>query len=124
MTRLRGNSEAKFLQESSENSLKNILKQSCHNLEQKVGDKFTKVSKTDFSMECFTADFMQCFISKYVKIWLSGGRLGTRHQAQTVQGFLKIFCFPKILSLKSFGNSCGNSYSFSGDNNLVPFHLW
>ena len=36
---------------------------SSHNLEQKVGDKFTKLSKIGFSMEWFTADFLQ-FITK------------------------------------------------------------
>ena len=30
-------------------------------LGQKVGDKFTKLSKIGFSMECFTADFLQLF---------------------------------------------------------------
>ena len=28
------------------------------NLGQKVGEKFTKLSKIGFSMECFTADFL------------------------------------------------------------------
>ena len=28
------------------------------NLGQKVGEKFTKLSKVGFSMECFTADFL------------------------------------------------------------------
>ena len=32
-----------------------------YNLRQKVGDKFTKLSKIGFSMECFTADFMRYF---------------------------------------------------------------
>ena len=50
-----------------------------YNLGQKFGDKFTKLSKIGFFMECFTADFLQ-FLSKKVKIWLFGGRLGTRHQ--------------------------------------------
>ena len=57
-----------------------------YNLGQKVGDKFTKLSKIGFFMECFTADFLQ-FLSKNVKILLFGGRLGTRHQIQAFQGF-------------------------------------
>ena len=40
-----------------------------HNLGQKVGDKFTKLSKIGFSMECFTDDFLR-LLSKNVKIWL------------------------------------------------------
>ena len=38
-------------------------------LRQKIGDTFTKLSKIDFSMECFTAAFFQ-FLPKYVKTWL------------------------------------------------------
>ena len=57
-----------------------------YNLGQEVVDKFTKLSKTVFSMECFTADFLR-FFPENVKIWLLGGRLGTRHQIQAFQGF-------------------------------------
>ena len=38
-----------------------------HNLGQKVGDKFTKLSKIVFSMECFTADFWN-FLPINIKI--------------------------------------------------------
>ena len=34
------------------------------NLGQKVGDKFTKLSKIGFSMKCFTADFLEFFTKK------------------------------------------------------------
>ena len=34
---------------------------SSGNLGQRVGDKLTKLSKLGFSMECFTADFLQFF---------------------------------------------------------------
>ena len=63
------------------------------NLGQKVGDKFTKLSKTGFPMECFTLIFCN-FLQKTVKIWLLGGRLGTCHQIQTFQGFSWNFLFP------------------------------
>ena len=36
----------------------------CYNLGQKVGDKFTKLSKRGFSMECFTANFLRFFTGK------------------------------------------------------------
>ena len=36
-----------------------------YNLGQNVGDKFTKLGKKTFSMECFTADFLQFFNKKY-----------------------------------------------------------
>ena len=35
-----------------------------YNLRQKVGDKFTELSKIGFSMGCFTADFLQFFAKK------------------------------------------------------------
>ena len=37
---------------------------SKYNLGQGVGDKLTKLSKIGFSMECFTADFLQFFTKK------------------------------------------------------------
>ena len=45
-----------------------------------------KLSKIGFSVECFTADFLQ-FFTKNVKIWVLIGRLGTRYQIQAFQGF-------------------------------------
>ena len=35
-----------------------------YNLEQSVADKFTKLSKTGYFMECFTADFLQFYTKK------------------------------------------------------------
>ena len=46
-----------------------------HNLGQKVGDKFTKLSKIGFSMECFTADFYRFFTKKRQNLafgWTAG----------------------------------------------------
>ena len=45
-----------------------------YNRGQKIGDKFTKLSKIGFSMECFTADFLQFFYQKPSKfgIWVDG----------------------------------------------------
>ena len=57
-----------------------------YNIGQKVVDKFTKLSKKGFSMECFTADFCN-FLPITIKIWLLGGWLGTHHQIQAIQGF-------------------------------------
>ena len=47
---------------------------SSDNLGQRVGDKFTNLSKTRFSMECFTADFFAIFYQKASKIgfWVGG----------------------------------------------------
>ena len=38
------------------------------NLRQKVGDKFTKLNKIGFYMECFRADFLQFFNQKASKL--------------------------------------------------------
>ena len=46
-----------------------------YNLGQKVGDKFTKLNKIGFSMECFTADFLQFFTEKRQNLafgWTAG----------------------------------------------------
>ena len=47
----------------------------------------TKLSKIGFSMDCCTADFLNFFLPKIVKIWFLGGRLGTPHQVRAIQGF-------------------------------------
>ena len=39
-----------------------------------------------FSMECFTADFLQFFTKKRQNMAL-GGQLGTRHRTQALKGF-------------------------------------
>ena len=57
-----------------------------YNLGQNIVDKFTKLSKIGFSMERFTADFLQ-FSNATVKIYLLGGRLDTHVQFQAIQGF-------------------------------------
>ena len=76
---------------------------SSDNLGQKVGDKLTKLSKIGFSMECFTADFLQLFTKKCQNLafgWTTGYLLSN----PSMSGIF--WKFPKILSLKSFGNSC------------------
>ena len=48
---------------------------SNYNLEQKVGDKLTKLSKIGFSMECSTADFLRSFTKKSQNLafsWTAG----------------------------------------------------
>ena len=48
--------------------------------------KIDKLSKIDFPMECFTADFLRDFAKK-VKTWLLGGRVSAFYQIQAFQGF-------------------------------------
>ena len=55
-------------------------------LGKKVVDKFTKLCKIGFSMECFQADFLE-FFTKNVKFWLLGGQPYTHHQTQVFQEF-------------------------------------
>ena len=48
---------------------------SRYNLGPKVRDKFTKKSKIDFSLECFTANFLQIFTKKRqnLALWWTAG---------------------------------------------------
>ena len=45
-----------------------------------------------------------------VKICLLGGGLGTRYESKHFRGFLEVFYFPKVLSLKLFSKLWGTSY--------------
>ena len=46
-----------------------------------IVDKFKKLSYINFSMECFTYNFLQFFRTS-IKIYLFDGPLGTHHQFQ------------------------------------------
>ena len=73
-------------------------------LQSKIVNKFfSQLSKMFFSMECFLADSLR-FFSTNVKVWSAGY---SPSDASILRNYLK---FPNILTLKSFGNSCGNSY--------------
>ena len=63
-----------------------MLKQIYNNHGQNIVDKLMKLSKIGFSMECFTADFLQ-FFSATVKICLWDSRLGNCHQFKACQRF-------------------------------------
>ena len=96
-------------------------------------------------MECFTADFLQFFTEKRQKFSFSVDGWVLVIKSKHFRDFLEIFEFPKILSLfflcEHIGPPSGENavgiksqvvwkfvrqlvYSLSGDNNLVPFHLW
>ena len=65
-----------------------------YNLGQKIGDKFTKLSKIGFSMECITAEFLQ-FFSKIHQILAFGWTPGFSPSNPSISGiFLK---FPNFL---------------------------
>ena len=54
------------------------------------------------------------FLPKNVKVWLLVGWLGTPYQIQAFQGFSEVVrqLVRQLIHL------------LSGDNDLVPFHLW
>ena len=104
-----------FLSKYSELSVKAEI---WYNLGQKVGEKFTKLSKIVFSMECFTVAFLQFFTKKPQNLAI-GWTTEYSPSNPSISGiFLKFPNFLRSLSLKSFGNSWGNSYIH------FPFHLW
>ena len=70
-----------------------------YNLGQKVEDKFTKLSKIDFSIECFTADFFLRFFTKKRQNLAFGWTVGYLPSNPSISGiFLK---FPNVLRSKS-----------------------
>ena len=59
----------------TQNTSKIVPTSQVYNLEQRVGDKLTKLSKIHFSMECFTADFLGFFTKKRQNLvfgWTAG----------------------------------------------------
>ena len=72
-------------------------------------------------MESFTADFIR-FVPENLKIWILGGRLGTRYQIQAFQSFSCNFLISKALS-RSITHEATRTFT-SDENNLVQFHLW
>ena len=78
-----------------------------YDLGHKTVVKFTKLSKIGFPMEFLIAPFLP-FSDANVKICPLVSRLGTGHQIPAFHG-VENSSFPKILSLKSFGNLRGNS---------------
>ena len=87
-------------------SCQNVLYRysASYSLELKVVDKLTKINKIDFSMECFTVDFREILPNTLKFGFLIVGwalAITSRH----FRDFLIISYFPKIVSLKWFGNS-------------------
>ena len=62
------------------------MENEIHNLGEKVGDKFTKLSKLSFSMECFTADFLQ-FFTKERQNFVFSRTAGDSPSNQAFRGF-------------------------------------
>ena len=108
-----------------------------HSLGQGVVDKLTKLSKIDFSVECFTAYFFSIFYRKASKfdIWRGEWELAIKSKYSRI--FLEIFYFFFLVWAQKPAQrrTCSSSIvvlllfrqlvlSLSDDNNLVPFHLW
>ena len=77
-----------------------------YNLGQRFADKFTKLSKTGFPLECFKADFLQFFTKKQRQnlafMWPA------EHTPLNLS-ISRIFLI-SLKFLKLFGNSLDNSY--------------
>ena len=121
----------------------------AYNLRQKVKDKLTKLSKKGFSMECFTADFLQFFSKKYQNLtfgWTSGYS-PSNPSISRIFGKFPNFLRSEVLSsffflvwahwppqrLKCRGDVVWQLvrqlvrqllHLLPGDDNLVPFYLW
>ena len=91
--------------------LQTVLHISSDNLGQRVVDKLPKLSKTDYSMGCFTADFCEILpkTSKF-GFWVVGWIIVIK--SNHFRDFLVISWFPKILSPKLFDSSWGSSYIY------------
>ena len=75
------------------------------NLQPKVVNKFTRLSKIGFYRECFTADFLQFFIKKHENLVFAWTAVYLTSDPGISVIFLK---FPNLLknpSLKLFGDS-------------------
>ena len=69
--------------------MKMVKRDTEFNLGQNIVDKFTKLSKINFSIEYFTAHFSQ-FSSAIDRICLLGDRLGITINSKHFKDFLKI----------------------------------
>ena len=72
------------------------------NLGQKVGDKFTKLSKISFSVVCLTADFLQLFTKKRQNLVFGWMSEYSPSNASISEIFLK---FPNFLRLSVLSRS-------------------
>ena len=95
--------------EKSENKTAVSVGKRQYNLGKKVGDKFTKLSKIGFSIDCFTAAFLLLFTEKRQNLAF-GWTAGYSPSNRSISGiFLKFPNFLRFRVVKSFGNSWGNS---------------
>ena len=85
-----------------------LIISTAYNHGQNFADKLIKSSNIGVSMKCFTVHFLQDF-SVTIKIWFSGGQLGTCYQFKLFQYFLKFLNFlrSKVLTdLASYEATC------------------
>ena len=94
--------------------IEKIISVPIRSLGQRVGDKFTKLSKIGFSIKCSAGHFLLFFLSKNVKFGFRVERcvlaIKSKHFRDFLEGAWQI-----VTQLV---------HPFSGDNNLAPFHLW
>ena len=83
------------------------VKYLTNSLGQKVGDKYTKLSKIAFSMKCFSTGFLRFITEKRQNFEWTAGYSPSNPRVSGI--FLKYANFLRLFpSLKSFGNSWGN----------------
>ena len=86
-------------------------------------DKLCKFSKRDFLRECVEANFLQ-LSTAIPRTYFLSDQLGTHHQCQTFKRFSGNFLIWRSRKSYLVSNFLRKLvYSFSGDNNLVPFIL-
>ena len=95
-----------------------------YNHVQNIVDKFTKLTKTSVSLECFNAGFFQ-FSGIILTVSFLGGRHGTCYQFQAFNGFSCNFIFFLTSQVCSRLQLLREPiHSPFRDNNLVAVHLW
>ena len=90
-----------------------ILPSGCCSLGRGVGDQSTKLSKLDFSLECFTADFLQFFTKNRQNLAL-GWAAGCSPSNPGISGFfLKLPSFLRSYALsRSPTREATRTYTF------------
>ena len=84
-----------------------------------------KIKQDRFFYGMFYSWIFEMFYQNFLKIWLLGGQLVTHHQMQVFQ----LFSWNGLISEDPQSSVVQQLvrqlvHSFSGDNNIGPFHLW
>ena len=108
-------------------NLKNLIYKNKWKLQSwtNVSRQIHKLKQKRFFCGMFYSWVFAIFLRENVKIWLLGGKLGTRHQVQAFQVFSWNFLIlqdPKSWVVRQLVRQL--IHLLSADNNLVSFYLW